>query len=137
MPALSIFNKKNPNPYSCKKRAPILAESNSSEVHWLFNAQFLRGSSTAAEAKSRFELRLKRLKKKIISQLQMFMLLFGYSDRPGEADNPQKDCWLTTSAEVIIWVIGKLLLVKCHKSGSCELQFFSHFSLVLLKTQVA
>lgn len=65
MPALSIFNKKNPNPYSCKKRAPILAERNSSEVHWLFNAQFLRGSSTAAEAKSRFELRLKRLKKKI------------------------------------------------------------------------
>lgn len=62
MPALSIFNKKNPNPYSCKKRAPILAESNSSEVHWLFNAQFLRGSSTAAEVKSRFELRLKRLK---------------------------------------------------------------------------
>ena len=64
MPALSIFNKKNPNPYSCKKRAPILAESNSSEVHWLFNAQFLRGSSTAAEAKSRSEFRLKRLKKK-------------------------------------------------------------------------
>ena len=86
MPALSIFNKKNPNPYSCKKKAPILAGSNSSEVHWLFNAQFLRGSSTAAEAKSRFELRLKRLKKKlIISQLQMFML-------PGEAGNPQKDC---------------------------------------------
>ena len=55
-----------------------VAISNSSEVHWLFNAQFLRGSSTAAEAKSRFELRLKRLKKKlIISQLQMFMLLFG------------------------------------------------------------